>query len=100
MSKPTPGPWYVEGSKYDYDIIASEYRTIAKVFEDRESKYDPEFKAGIGKANAHLIAAAPELLEAAKRVASNTYFSVDDEFEQLRAAIAKAEGRADEKESS
>jgi hypothetical protein len=96
MSGHTPGPWET------HEFTDRTSITIRQVDTGHGAEdnicYVPE--AWRNEANARLIAASPELLEAAKRVASNTYFSVDDEFEQLDAAIAKAEGRADEKESS
>lgn len=49
----TPGEWYHTGTSAGQHLIASEYKgdTIAVVYHDNE-------------ANARLIAAAPELLEA------------------------------------
>lgn len=45
-----------------------------------------------GKANAHLIAAAPELLEALKEMVSWCIWNTDY-YHRALAAIAKAEGR-------
>lgn len=44
------------------------------------------------KANARLIAAAPELLEACKTVLKGTEYMTDSDFSLIRSAIAKAEG--------
>ena len=87
MNKHTPGPWaiYVNApsdvvirkmSKDGYELCA-----IARV--------------SSGYANAHLIAAAPELLEALQKIAGNTYDEWTNGAEAARiarAAIAKATG--------
>ena len=87
MNKHTPGPWaiYVNApsdvvirkmSKDGYELCA-----IARV--------------SSGYANAHLIAAAPELLEALQKIAGNTYDEWTNGAEAARiarAAIAKAMG--------
>jgi hypothetical protein len=87
MSEPTPGPWAAAPcySGPDWEIYDSEPWMLCTV-------YDGVDGAFCAQANARLIASAPDLLEAAERIASNNYFSVDDEFEQLEAAIKKARG--------
>jgi hypothetical protein len=45
------------------------------------------------QANARLIAAAPELLEACKKFVNKQGVMTWDEYESAKAAIAKAEGR-------
>lgn len=103
MTQPTPGPWVITGSKlhgFDFAIV------------------NPKGDAEVGdwlvagarwEANARLIAAAPDLLEALKAAnAALNHFgdvlngmdavSKEDElhnpaFEKVRAAIARAEGR-------
>lgn len=98
----TPGPWRVEGDA----LRGWEHRVTAATFDNRDmrltvadipnaynlAKLDPEVEA-----NARLIAAAPDLLEAC-RVLTNT--DAGDAMTRLarglelaRAAIAKAEGR-------
>lgn len=95
MSKHTPGPWSVEGDK----SILMRGQIVGQAF------------APIGasekqvKANAHLIAAAPELLEAAALLAHSGVVGPEADndgivlsskaFKQLQAAIAKAEGRGE-----
>ena len=90
MTAHTPGPWHVHSDTYS---------------EGRERKvtgplYDP-FYAMIGgdvgrEANTTLIAAAPELLEAAEayfaRVDAHLGDDFDDVSDSLRAAITKARG--------
>lgn len=85
MSKHTPGPWYpdhFEGISIFHDVKDRRFPVC---------RIEP-ISEGEGEANAHLIAAAPDLLEACKRVLSELdYVSIGAE-EDLRAAIAKAEG--------
>ena len=88
--KHTPGPWDVE---HETEIIAAEGQRIAEA--DTRSI---NFVDGEANANAHLIAAAPDLLaacEAAKAIID----CICEEGEAdlcvrcvLRAAIAKARG--------
>lgn len=113
MSEPkyTPGPWeirevahektpYSPRRVYRVEIIAPQYylgrrthsRDIAQMVDYCEWMDHPQ--------NARLIAAAPDLLEACKAMmAWNETFDGEDceglsaQIEQLRAAIAKAEGR-------
>ena len=84
----TPGPWTITRSSFITYIKADTgHKEIAVMY--AESGVDK-------KANAHLIAAAPELLAAAKMIAS---FAVSwqpltpGDIRQLTDAIAKAEGR-------
>lgn len=99
--KHTPGPWIVT---HDGRLIEAEYREgyVASV-----SFYDSQFcgpeDEAEAAANAFLIAAAPELLEALKAARSawlaeaNSGDGVNEEQEpilaQVDAAIAKAEGK-------
>jgi hypothetical protein len=80
MSEHTPGPWWV-GPHYKSDVESSEGR----ITECRPMQTPRAI------ANAHLIAAAPELLAALKKaVTALDYegFGTDD----FRAVVAKAEG--------
>ena len=91
----TPGPWTViSGSKkLDYWIQGpivneDEFRDICSL-----STWDSDERI---KANAHLIAAAPDLLEACYRAigCGGLNHIVDTKVrKQVEAAIAKAEGR-------
>lgn len=96
MTQHTPGPW-VQGKEDDFKGIAittpargMAYVAIANVPVDYTDRPERE-------ANARLIAAAPELLEAAKAVAQwcmqRPPIHPYDGFKMLEAAIAKAEGR-------
>lgn len=91
----TPGPWEIEGQFDDelgVEIVnRGEERYICEVAPFTEEWTDEEI------ANAHLIAAAPDLLEACK--AAKKYLEPDlvepgrTVFWALVAAITKAEGR-------
>lgn len=94
MSEHTPGPWRIGGTK---DLkhgrgreIAADAARIGIVY----GVIDPDVIA-----NARLIAAAPELLEACRDAASKIDDCLDgkinfrsDFADRLKAAIAKAEG--------
>lgn len=92
--KHTPGPWWVaypvDRSCGDIGIKANGCANIlAEVFEEFEMK--DVFNAPVASANARLIAAAPELLEALEEAVA----TVDDDREWVclaRAVIAKARG--------
>ena len=83
----TPGPWTIYEPELDitaYDEAADRTVTVAMMCDDASSERE---------ANAALIAAAPELLEALKAVvlavANNP---TGGPWEQVAAAIAAAEG--------
>jgi len=84
MSKHTPGPWEALCTDPHHQLVI-----FARSVE--------EFVCGVtghmpdAEANARLIAAAPDLLEALKRVCSHGYRSSPD-WDNARAAIKKAEG--------
>lgn len=88
MSKHTAGPWHVvEGDEWTSDIATGEpntmlVRTVASVNNRRDE----------AKANKHLIAAAPDLLEALEEF--RAAFSVDYEYffnGRMAAAVVDAE---------
>lgn len=87
MSKHTKGPWravYFQHTKqWDVDAGGEDDSDRYSVLED------------LAEENAHLIAAAPDLLEACKAAFSNIGAPIthyQKEFSMLSAAIAKAEG--------
>lgn len=93
MSKHTPGPWVIYGSggpwERDLAIRAPNWGCVAQVTVDPSMPHWDEPQ----RANARLIAAAPELLAAL--LIAKQYVQVegsDDEFEQVCAAIAAATG--------
>ena len=89
MSKHTPGPWRV--AAIPGAVITMDNTTIAKVFYGERSVSD---------SNAHLIAAAPDLLAALKGLESRHEPGVFcdhaaapcERCDAARDAIAKAEG--------
>lgn len=78
-AKHTPGPWHVANGVQ----IRGAREQIAKVW---------MMRGGEGNANARLIAAAPELLEALQFVMTASGEQLSTAFEQAQAAIAKATG--------
>lgn len=98
MKKPmksTPGPWrWTCNNKYLVQDVAD-----AEVF--ILENYDDAFEGPLKEANARLIAAAPELLEALKELEGNArqaaafvpHILLIGAVEQAAKAIAKAEGR-------
>jgi hypothetical protein len=95
----TPGPWELNGDTItgkDTDLNRSPIATVSHFYRNRE----------IDQANARLIAAAPELLEALEQAKNWIYTHLDSMNEGQKTvhdmkvlhdcwdAIAKAEGRA------
>jgi hypothetical protein len=96
--KHTPGPWKVETKKSEWECnrgipIYKNFVQIARVILFDSKTVCPEES----QANARLIAAAPELLEACKEALEHfdkyTKGIVIDAKDSLRMAIAKAEGK-------
>jgi hypothetical protein len=85
MAGHTPGPWTVGR---DFSIIAGSEEIAALYTNDGadDSKPYPV------EANARLIAAAPELLEALKDAVDGEGDMTAERIARWRAAIAKAEG--------
>lgn len=107
MSEHTPGPWKVGYRSIDVGCENEKAGGYAKLFDVRGWGYltgkggglglDAELAYAIQQANAHLIAAAPELLAVAHE-AFDFLGGVDDAAAiraKLIDAIAKAEGRTD-----
>jgi hypothetical protein len=105
--KPTPGPWFVEDRFADGDngVLAVDGFRVAEAttWQSRMARNHRLVRRDISVeeqiANIHLIAAAPELLEALRFVLAHAFEAkwAGDEraLELVEAAIAKAEGRAD-----
>jgi len=86
--KNTPGPWVIDWNVSRLDVFSSDAATLIATLR-RSTLSD-----GIGKttiANARLIAAAPDLLEAMELIA-NTGMDAKQCRDTARAAIAKATG--------
>ena len=89
----TPGPWaYIvpDGYVVRHPQIYSDFGPVANATWLGENKLDQL------KANARLIAAAPELLEALEEIVSaadgDGWSQLDADLRKARAAIAKATG--------
>jgi hypothetical protein len=91
MSKHTPGPWSVMRTPSGYDHIRGpKGQRISHECSDLDDLGDE------AKANATLIAAAPDLLAALKKIANGEgyYGAQAREYKEIAAiAIAKAEGK-------
>ena len=87
MTDHAPGPWYVRGPLADWEAHKPGGVPVTVVDADGRDLLDD-----LTEANAHLMAAAPDLLEAAvfalKRPRSGQARAM------LLAAIARAEGKA------
>jgi hypothetical protein len=88
MSKHTPGPWTAQSNGHYGFIIEHEGSSIAAVWGQKINMNATPLPAS---ANACLIAAAPDLLEALKGVIAVADRKTN-EFDAARAAIAKATG--------
>lgn len=104
MSKHTPGPWEANGYHIRQRVTGT--RSIAEVAYTGPHHTPPhEYPKScrlVDEANARLIAAAPDLLEALKKCAAvigapqEGHWATDDEvndaYDSAVAAIAKAKG--------
>ena len=79
--KHTPGPWRYESTS------GSNY---ARIFFSADEKDGDNLRGYCGEANARLIAAAPELLEALQFLMVASGEKLTTAFEQAQEAIAKA----------
>lgn len=97
MSKHTPGPWYHTGREFN-DVRDSDDELVAVALHLRVGQ--PERSLQEAEANARLISAAPDLLEALELMyacyADPSWIShkqqEDKIHAQVRSAIAKATG--------
>lgn len=96
MGRHTPGPW-----RWAHNSASSEKIACIDVSADRGEEYGESVAYCQGRpdttnANAALIATAPDLLEALRRLLMHRRTATDAAFEQDKAfaltAIAKAEG--------
>jgi hypothetical protein len=99
MSKHTPGPWKVaQTGGFELAVYGRSKNQPICIFTTPDGDYIPQ-ELKNGKANAHLIAAAPDLLAALKALSAGLHDELDSnprvkasEVRAARAAIAKAEG--------
>ena len=93
----TPGPWYEAQDEHDPDILMvttkerteQNYAPIANIDVQFSLAFDEEQRA-----NARLIAAAPDLLDALRDMVSDRNELSEGTIAFARWAIAKAEGRS------
>ena len=95
--KGTPGPWEVEDNGYFYDINAVR-GTVGNVCSSASWFDNDEHRGPVAMANAQLIAAAPELLEALTSTLDEIGFWMSQQKPELReklvSAITKALGES------
>lgn len=103
----TPGPWVA--SKFGFQVLTGDsWNSICTLrgsaeWEDKRGSYEPEYEWQNQEANARLIAAAPDLYKAGRRLleALSNYGHarlpqyVRAEIQDFRTALSKAEGRND-----
>lgn len=106
MSKHTPGPWHYSGeiSPCGYEVKHPLYcgevradesdRYLGSVCEIQSADHVDGISNEEAEANARLIAAAPELLDACEACLARDDIADDELGVMLRAAIAKARGEA------
>lgn len=85
----TPGPWVMFANSLGVGVTAKGSADVARC----NGFYEPNRKRDEEIANARLIAAAPDLLEALQYVMSAHGEQLTDAFEQAQRAIAKATGQ-------
>lgn len=95
MNKHTPGPWFITGTMTKY----VEARIGGGLIQEVASCGPTEADNGYGEqqaANARLIAAAPDLLEALEILVelAGTGCNIDGTIAMAKAAIAKAKGES------
>ena len=95
MGKHTPGPWRVSETRGDKIAIAHDVKDAGAISLNLAWVIARQSWISEAEANASLIAAAPDLLEALKLVEKRCG-PLSKDGRMARAAIAKAEGRSDE----
>jgi hypothetical protein len=89
MNKHTPGPWHHPGKEFN-DVRDADDELVAVALHLRVGQ--PERSVHEAAANARLIAAAPDLLEALQYVMVAHGEQLDHAFQMAQDAIAKATG--------
>ena len=100
----TAGPWFVREtpkpsipSQSWFEIITQSGVVIGEIYDNEDGVDDRCVDIAEARANAHLVAAAPELLESLKAIHEWLMTGVGDGAAlqaQSTAVIAKAEGRS------
>ena len=93
MTKPTPGPWFV---KHEYNVFAEATGRLVASTGGHSSSVDGARVVAENVANARLVAAAPDLLNALEQCAAvmkaEGKGDDDAEYTNALAAIKKARG--------
>jgi len=100
MSKHTPGPWVVhdhptDPNQFGHHVTTVDGLTICSVTYQLPSRTAHGVEETTRVANAHLIAAAPDLLDAlqvAELYLRERGLRASGEYKQIEAALAKATG--------
>ena len=100
MGKHTPGPWHVtdvSGNEGEAEIIEAKHRGIAWTNDSWDEMKQQGYISQEDKANARLIAAAPDLFAALRDLITGLPEEYDDKWtkdlvEKGKRAIAKAKG--------
>ena len=89
--KHTPGPWKVvlDGPHVEVRAVAHPQPTLALITGGLDDVFEDGLMGPTSTANAHLIAAAPELYEALRLIVAH----FGDPLKVAAAALAKAEGQ-------
>lgn len=85
----TPGPWETNGTAIE--TVAMPAAVIGRAYDEREDCGIESYSEAA--ANARLIAAAPELYEALRRLLDEQFAPAPGTLKLAAAALAKAEGR-------
>jgi hypothetical protein len=97
-TKHTPGPWIIEDAQEKDNCFGiSSMNGGHYIWKEFVTVYSHSSFRGQGKANAKLIAAAPDLLEALKRIADgNDVYSYVELLQIAREAVDKFETNAEQ----
>jgi hypothetical protein len=97
MEKFTPGPWKAVLNAHFWDIESEMHGLIGDACASNfvyvnGKRLPPEQADPIAAANAHLMAAAPDMYEALKMILERDQTRIEDIHSIARAVLAKARG--------
>jgi ribose 5-phosphate isomerase RpiB len=98
MAQHTPGPWIVNGNtiEHETEILNRDGIPLTAVLAEIYSSFDNNLPREENEANSLLMAASPDLLQAAVKIAAiwqpgkYSQKKMDAAVDELRAAISKA----------
>ena len=93
-AKHTPGPWLIADASFVYALNDSGYNRFWTNVTGGDLRKGESTSKVETEANARLIAAAPDLLDALQSIIEDidSEFGTDCDYNKARAAIAKATG--------